>query len=1402
MLKSFCEACPDLAGGYLAADRMKFCPDASLVSASEYPELLPYRSLDPTRLKLVGEGKWPMERYLDSVLWLPFVEPAFLMHGFDTPADGVPNFKAEKPEDCLTLAKVWDARGLLFLAEEPLVPGYFSRVFNAYKSPEKDRQIGDRRLPNMCEFHVDGPSKHLPQGQQLVMLRLPRFTHALRGSMSDRRDFYHQAAVTPQRARTNMLPFCYPLDSFKDTQAWTSYVDRQAPASTAREVVGDHLKGDSKTKSRLQPEMLYPCFNSLFQGDHLGVEFALCSHETLLKNHGLLCSDTRIQGHLNFPVTTCWDALVIDDYFCLSADHVHAPVAETFAFSGLSRARDAYDQEKLLGSPEKDVVAETSLKAAGAEIRSSEKNVRLGFVPVSAPLAKRLALSVLSLRASDLPGLSAGVCARLAGNWVSVLQFRKCWSSLIDGLFLFASKCQQDPGSLFSMPRSIAQELVMLASVAPLIVSNIAVDYLEEFYASDASNQKGAIVRAPIAKSLHEVLWLDADKKGHYSALDHPFRALLRQTGNFDLDESLDSVPALESPWKAPMMYFDFVEICGGAGKVTDALSNMGFVCAPTLDLSESEHYDLSSLRLLEWIIFMLEENRFRSFLIEPPCTSFSPAAHPAVRSYREPLGFDRLNPKTLHGNILAFRSLVLLRVARRHRRPCGLEQSRLSKMAWLQAWRSLLEMGFSEAVIASCQFQSIHRKEFRLLCYLLDTAFLDCRCPGGHAHVRIEGSYTKPSAIYTDALALHLAQAFRLALRKLDADTLLEPEVEGHETIMSNDLMLTSKWEVVRSWFWKRLGHINVLEMSSAVSNLVSVGKQHSSVRFCSLVDSAVCRGAFCKGRSSPRALQPLLRKTGAVCVAGDLYPGWIYSPTRLNCADDPTRQVPLRPAQSRALVAFPDLLPVLRALNLKGLKKFAANWIRLTLFLVMHGAATGEPLPADPWTFASGLETPCLSWTFGDSTHWSFPSASLLWSCVLVLTCAVLTGSWLTYGFCHAPKTPKSFAGRSFNRSHFLIFAAAMVLCPFGVCGMPLAPTTAAERSRAQQRSGNVLASTRAVKAQTREKRRIYLDRFKVWLWTEKSISFKFLIECKPPDPERIADLLIDYGRDLYASGGAYGIYAETINAVAVERPLVRRQLNAAWDLAFVWLMDEPHQHHPAMPIAVMAAMVALGWGWAYEAAVILLGWTGILRIGEILAACRKELVLPCDAVPGTTFALLIIRHPKTRGRTAKHQAARIDQEDVIAYLTAMYGNAKPGARLWPFSAATLRKRFTHLLEALRLPTKRTESHNPFDLGSLRPGGATWMLHALESPEAVQRRGRWASARTMEIYLQEVLVVTYVERLSQRTRELIRIFAGGYAILISRCIFLLDSGIPTATWFSLLKAAGGLERSTESMG
>eukprot|EP00435_Cladocopium_sp_Y103_P074323 s580_g48.t1 len=1376
----------------MAAERMTFKEKPGLVSVDEHPQLAPYRSLCADRLRIVGEGAWPMHAFLDGPLWLPFQEPRFLLHGLPLAGCDLPSFESEDPEECERLALIWDAKNLLAVFDSPVQPGMFCRVFNAFKNLDCDRQIGDRRLPNVSEYHIDGPSKFLPQGHQLTLIHVPRFSHCIRGSMTDRRDFYHQSEVTLERARMNMLPFPVPSENLASTKAYADFLARLSCKAT-RESAGDGFRAEvsKKTKRKKPPAEVFPAFKSLFQGDHLGVEFALKSHETLLCGGGLLGSGTRIQGHHPFPVGPCYDALVIDDYFSLSVQETQCSQQKSFAHQSLLVAREVYQKEKLLGSPEKDVDASLTLKAAGAEIRSSLENVRLGYIPVGAPIAKRLALAVLSLRVACLPAVHGKIASRLAGNWVSVLQYRKCFSSVIDDLFRVASDCLcDDPTALRPLSRKVANEITMLAAMSPLMFTNLTAGYLDRIFATDASNKKGAIIEAEISPELHKVLWLDADRKGGYTHLANGFNALLRQLGEND-DDGEQEHPFVECEpiQKSPLMYFDFVEICGGAGKVGDSLMRMGFSVAPVLDLSESVHYDLCSLRLMEWIIYMLEEGRFRSFLVEPPCTSFSPAAHPAVRSYAEPLGFDRLLPKTLLGNTLAFRALCLLRVGKRCRRPCAAEQSRLSKMCWLSLWISLRSQGFTEAVIASCVFQSIHRKEFRLLCHLLDSGMLDRRCPGGHSHVRIQGAYTRPSAVYTDALADHIALAFKRSLEALNSEERLMPETEGLETILANDVMLSAPWKVSRSWYWKRQGHINVLELGSAVSNLVELAEDTSSVRFANLVDSSVSRCALSKGRSASVALQPGLKRVCAVSIAADLYPSWTFSPTRLNCADDPTRDVPLRPPVKYKLTEGYHLDFVRQCSQIK-LRRFAANWLRLVLLVSFVSVSEASP-------FASlALWTDC-AWC----VLWDWPCLCLLGSVFGLLACGLFAAWPCRWTFVPGDNKKHRSTKRG-SWSGLLRFSplAAMVLFCL-ICGceaVPLGPTSAAERKRWTDRADRDLTATRTLRPLTRDKRDVYLATFRSWLWEEKGISFKFLVEQKPADPEGIASLLVEYGQGLYHAGKAYGIYAETINAVACMRPLIKRQLTSAWDLAFQWLCEEPYDHNPAMPLSVMAAMVvvSLTWGWPHFAAVLMVSWAGVMRIGEVLSATRQEMVLPEDCAPGTSFALILIKAPKTRGRAANHQAARIDQEDIIRFLSAMFGESPKQTKIWPFSAATLRKRFADVLKALKLPTEKEGGQKPFTLGSMRPGGATWLLHRTENSEVVRRRGRWLSVKVMEIYLQEVLVCTFMEKEEEKhlcqncwqeaaagRRRLS--FLGFFPYLVRLVQSWTDSSDPNETWW-----------------
>ena len=281
--------------------------------------------------------------------------------------------------------------------------------------------------------------------------------------------------------------------------------------------------------------------------------------------------------------------------------------------------------------------------------------------------------------------------------------------------------------------------------------------------------------------------------------LDPPCRSRLRGLG-FDADQELLPMDFI-SPPKVLDFEFDLAEICGGSGTLSKAAADIGMkVCTP-IDLSTSPHHDMANPKLLNWIFQMIRERRFRSAVCEPPCTTFSPAQHPASRSYCNPLGHDRNDPRTWLGNLLAFRCLAILWFCWRGLVIALLEQPGLSKMAWLRFWKYLLSLGFQEAIIHSRAFGSIHRKPFRLLGFGLDTAPLRVPCPGNHTH---EGKYTKASAVYHPELAKHIAKQIQAALLRQDERS--DEKRPGYESVVVNDILLQPGWETIAAWDCKIL--------------------------------------------------------------------------------------------------------------------------------------------------------------------------------------------------------------------------------------------------------------------------------------------------------------------------------------------------------------------------------------------------------------------------------------------------------------------------------------------------------------------------------------------------------------------------------------------------------------------
>ena len=93
------------------------------------------------------------------------------------------------------------------------------------------------------------------------------------------------------------------------------------------------------------------------------------------------------------------------------------------------------------------------------------------------------------------------------------------------------------------------------------------------------------------------------------------------------------------------------------------------------------------------------------------------------------------------------------------------------------------------------------------------------------------------------------------------------------------------------------------------------------------------------------------------------------------------------------------------------------------------------------------------------------------------------------------------------------------------------------------------------------------------------------------------------------------------------------------------------------------------------------------------------------------------------------------------------------------------------------------------PLELASIRAGAATWLMQVMESGDFLQRRGRWANRKMMDIYVQEVTALVYLQRLPTQTKETVIAVAGAFPQVLLRAEAMIHAGIPLNAWHVLFQ-------------
>lgn len=111
---------------------------------------------------------------------------------------------------------------------------------------------------------------------------------------------------------------------------------------------------------------------------------------------------------------------------------------------------------------------------------------------------------------------------------------------------------------MVKLPRAVACELCLVATLMPLAVTELSAPYHTEVFCSDASEKKGAFCKAVIPEHIVRVLWKSERSKGAYSRLLSPSEVLLKRMDELDIAPEGTTT---SSPSRPLAFHYDFVEI-------------------------------------------------------------------------------------------------------------------------------------------------------------------------------------------------------------------------------------------------------------------------------------------------------------------------------------------------------------------------------------------------------------------------------------------------------------------------------------------------------------------------------------------------------------------------------------------------------------------------------------------------------------------------------------------------------------------------------------------------------------------------------------------------------------------------------------------------------------------------
>ena len=192
--------------------------------------------------------------------------------------------------------------------------------------------------------------------------------------------------------------------------------------------------------------------------------------------------------------------------------------------------------------------------------------------------------------------------------------------------------------------------------------------------------------------------------------------------------------------------------------------------------------------------------------------------------------------------------------------------------------------------------------------------------------------------------------------------------------------------------------------------------------------------------------------------------------------------------------------------------------------------------------------------------------------------------------------------------------------------------------------------------------------------------------------------------------------------------------------------WEEQKPSGLRPPIPLPLLCVMVCKARllahesadqkscdAWMIFSALLLVGFFGLLRPGELLALRAADATLPNSLAVGFSFAVIRLVRPKNARQMGRLQFTELRHPDAVNWLCWLKMRApQEHAVRWPGTAAKFRHMFKTVCSAMKIRELRLSP------ASLRAGGATLLVDQGMEINRVRLLGRWAHLRSLEHYVQ----------------------------------------------------------------